>query len=679
MAGRYVLVALLAASTFATPLPLADSSNTGYTAASNTTSDSSSEPSSQAEVTDSGAAAKPSVWSLGGPAASAYHSPAVVTHGSDLTPSLFQLFTNGKSQLGTFSAPQLFAWVGAQASGNQGNNWNNQAPWGGKTASNTNQYTSPPDTGVTRYYTFDITEQTIAPDGVERTGFVVNGAFPGPTIEANWGDWFEITVNNKLSTEGTSIHWHGLLQTATPWMDGVPAVQQCPIPPGSSFTYRFRGDLYGSSWYHSHYSAQYANGIFGPMIIHGPDTGHYDVDLGPVLVSDWYHTDYYTLVEQVMAPASEGRLPPMSNSNLINGKMNYPCASATGLVCHPNAGISKFHVTSGKKYRLRLMNAGAEAIQKFSIDGYKLTVIANDFVPITPYEVDVVTLSVGQRSDVVFTASGKPTDSVWMRSTVGNSAFVGGCTLNDGVNPEAVAAIYYQHANTSEIPLTNSTITEAQINTCANDPLSSTVPAYRMAPPANPETVQRINITYQSNGTNDLFYMNNSTFRGDYNNAILLDAKEGKLDFDAEWNVYNFNESKSIRLVVYNYAQTGAHPMHLHGHNMYVLDVGTGEWDGSIVRPSNPQRRDVQLLPVAVSDTEPAYIVIQIDADNPGAWPFHCHIAWHVSAGLYITILERPNDIKNEMQIPTSLMQNTCDIWQSWTNHDIPNEIDSGL
>ena len=78
-------------------------------------------------------------------------------------------------------------------------------------------------------------------------------------------------------------------------------VQQCPIAPGKSFTYSFKADLYGTSWYHSHYSSQYAGGLFGSMIIHGPSNAHYDVDLGPVLLSDWYHTEYFELVRQTMS------------------------------------------------------------------------------------------------------------------------------------------------------------------------------------------------------------------------------------------------------------------------------------------------------------------------------------------------------------------------------------------
>ena len=615
----------------------------------------------------------PKPTSYGGNSGSFYHSPAWLPHGQALRPHLSQQQTNGQSKLGTWDAPKLPYWL-------SGSPMPNGRPWGSRTAKNCDPYTNPPETGVTRHYDFVITSQTCAPDGVEKDCLVINGAFPGPTIEANWGDWIEVVVHNGLGTEGTSMHWHGLLQTATPWMDGVPSVQQCPIAPGSTFTYRFKADLYGTSWYHSHYSAQYAGGLLGAMIIYGPhDNYQYDEDLGPVLISDWYHGEYFSLVEDVMRPAADGVPPPSSQNNLINGKMNYPCQNATaGVKCTPNAGVSKFAFESGKKYRLRLINAGAEGIQKFAIDGHKMTVIANDFVPVEPYEVDVVTLGIGQRTDIVVEATGQPTDAVWMRSTLGKSAFVGGCTLNDGISPEAVAAIYYQNANKTAVPTTQSEIPEDIVNRCSNDALSQTVPYYEISPPARPSSTEQIDITFQSNGTHNLWYMNNSTFRADYNDPLLLEAKLGRRDFDPEWNVFDFGNSDSIRLVIYNHAQAGAHPMHMHGHNMYILAVGSGTWDGSIVNPSNPQRRDVQLLPNAVDPSTPSYIVVQIDADNPGVWPFHCHIAWHVSAGLYINILEKPRDIQRKMNIPSSIAQ-TCRDWSAWSGNNVVPEIDSGL
>jgi FtsP/CotA-like multicopper oxidase with cupredoxin domain len=140
--------------------------------------------------------------------------------------------------------------------------------------------------------------------------------------------------------------------------------------------------------------AQYAGGAAGAMIIYGPKNVDYDIDLGPVILSDWYHEDYYSLVELTMSKKADNTPQPASNNNLINGKMNFPCYKDVD--CTANAGVSKFSFTSGKKHRLRLINMSAEAMQKFSIDGHKMTVIANDFVPVEPYDVAVVTLAVGK-------------------------------------------------------------------------------------------------------------------------------------------------------------------------------------------------------------------------------------------------------------------------------------------
>jgi FtsP/CotA-like multicopper oxidase with cupredoxin domain len=83
-------------------------------------------------------------------------------------------------------------------------------------------------------------------------------------------------------------------------------------------------------------------------------------------------------------------------------------------------------------------------------------------------------------------------------------------------------------------------------------------------------------------------------------------------------NVQNFGSDPTIGVVVTN-PSNHRHPMHLHGHSMRILQEGTGTWDGTIVNPHNPQRRDVQLL------SANGYTVWQINADNLGVWPYHCH------------------------------------------------------
>lgn len=304
---------------------------------------------------------------------------------------IMHLASAGLSVFGTLSAPTLQDFL-------KDNPLPNGFPWSTRTAATTNPYEQSPTTGIIRKYDFDITRGYLAPDGVNKSVLLVNKQFPAPLLQANWGDTFQITVHNHITgpEEGTALHWHGILQRQTPWFDGVPSVQQCPIAPGKSLTYTFKADLYGTSWYHSHYSAQYAGGLAGPMIIYGPKNVPYDIDLGPVMLSDWNHQDYFSLVEKTVdLPPVGGGAPVFSDNNLINGKMDFDCAKApAGVQCTPNAGIAKFKFTAGKTHRLRLINSGSEAIERFTIDNHTMTVIANDFVPVKPYQTNMVTLGV---------------------------------------------------------------------------------------------------------------------------------------------------------------------------------------------------------------------------------------------------------------------------------------------
>lgn len=112
------------------------------------------------------------------------------------------------------------------------------------------------------------------------------------------------------------------------------------------------------------------------------------------------------------------------------------------------------------------------------------------------------------------------------------------CTLNDGVSPNAVAAVYYQDADTSSVPDTTSDVTAAELAKCSNDALNQTVPFCPIKISTNPATTETIDITFASNGTDFLWYMNDSSFRGDYNDPVLFETKVGNLTFENEWFVF---------------------------------------------------------------------------------------------------------------------------------------------
>ncbi|KAK4125200.1 multicopper oxidase [Parathielavia appendiculata] len=570
--------------------------------------------------------------------------------------ALNQTTTNGLSLLGTLLAPTLPPFL---ADGPLLNEYT----WGDRTDYGNNPYRDCPTTGVVRHYQFTVSRGYIAPDGYVRDVLLVNGAYPGPMIEANWGDTIVVDVHNNITgpEEGTAIHWHGFLQHETPWEDGAPGISQCPIPPRKSYRYEFIASLYGSSWYHAHYSAQYTGGVVGPIVVYGPTKEHYDIDLGPIMLSDWYHKEYFDIVKEMLAPNGSPRV--FSDNNLINGKMHFDCSTvAPGdtTPCVSDAGIAKFRFKTGKTHRLRLINSGGDGIQRFSIDEHTLTVIAEDFVPVEPYNTSVVTLGVGQRTDVLVTANvGKPESAFWMRSNL--------TTCSAARQPNAIAAVYYDKADTNAMP-SSGAWNIPDPNTCSNVDLSVTEPLYPIPLPA-PSFTQTMDIELFKNASDvTLWKFNSVSMRTHYNEPVLLVANEGNFSFPAQWNVVNYYSNTSVRIIVNNRSPT-SHPMHLHGHNFYILHEGPGIWDGSIVRPSNPHRRDVHLV------RGNGHLVIQFDG-APGIWAFHCHIAWHASGGFLASLVIEPEQV-DAMHIPSDVKQN-CGAWDLWSRFNVVDQIDSG-
>ncbi|KIV88855.1 hypothetical protein PV10_08492 [Exophiala mesophila] len=436
---------------------------------------------------------------------------------------------------------------------------------------------------------------------------------------------------------------------------------QCPIAPQKSFTYRFRAELFGTTWYHAHYSSQYADGVVGPIVIYGPSEEDYDIDLGPILLSDYYHRNSREIVKEIVS-ARPGLPPPkpVSDNNLINGKMNFDCSTATTTTakCFDHAGFARFKFQAGKRHRLRLINSGADAVQRFSIDGHKMMVIENDFVAVEPYETEVVTLGVGQRTDVIVEGVGSPTAAYWIRSNA---------TCAESRQPSALAIVQYEQTEPMVLP--RSTPWSVP-DSCDNDPLEKTIPLYKMSPGA-PEATYTLGMTVgQDESGVWLWHMNSSSFRADVSYPSLLQAQTGNLTFLRERNVINTGSAKSYLFVLNNKSPV-PHPMHLHGHNMYILAVGHGVWDGSIVRPENPQRRDVQNVPAN------GYMVWQADADNPGSWAFHCHIAWHAAVGLTVDILEHPEQIVN-LAVPDDVYR-VCHDWRDAFATGKIELLDSGV
>lgn len=177
-----------------------------------------------------------------------------------------------------------------------------------------------------------------------------------------------------------------------------------------------------------------------------------------------------------------------------------------------------------------------------------------------------------------------------------------------------------------------------------------------------------------------MFYVDDTTFRANFTDTpLLLSASNGVTDFSAhpEYNIHTY-DAKHIRLVLYNTFPT-AHTMHLHGHaDFWILDEGMGQWNGKIVQPSNPIRRDSAQMRMGWPEN-PSYLVIQFEADNPGVWSLHCHLTIHVSAGLYMSIIEQPTELAKQKGKYDDIMAKTCEPWHEFIETNPPLQFDSGL
>lgn len=187
-----------------------------------------------------------------------------------------------------------------------------------------------------------ITKELRSPDGVEKHIYLINGQFPGPTIEARSGDQLQINVINDIENDdqdGIAMHWHGLTMKGANHMDGAVGVTQCAIPGGKNFTYNFDIDKtqHGTFWYHAHSAVKRSDGLFGGLVIHKPVASEaesemtkygYDVEK-LMLIGDWYHRPGNEALNWYLDTQHFAN-EPAPDSLVINGRGAYNCSNAVG-------------------------------------------------------------------------------------------------------------------------------------------------------------------------------------------------------------------------------------------------------------------------------------------------------------------------------------------------------------
>jgi FtsP/CotA-like multicopper oxidase with cupredoxin domain len=299
-----------------------------------------------------------------------------------------------------------------------------------------------------------------------------------------------------------------------------------PIPPGGSFTYRFRATRYGTSWYHSHFSLQYSEGLIGPIVINGPTSANWDVDLGAVFVQDWFYTPAFQAWF-----AFRSHPPLRADTGLING------SNKNGTL----GKYTEFVFTPGKKYLMRIINTSTDQHFKFSIDQHTMTVTSADFIPIMPYNQTVLEIGIGisqvefvltkgQRYNVIFEAN-QEVDNYWMRAIPATD-----CCSN--FNADGIRAIVRYEGVTDNTTDPTSTPFNITSTECKDETGLIPVVPKNVGPLSYGE---EMNLAIDQTSTYVMFTLNGSSLFIDWDNPTLIMVENGDPSYPGDYNVISVN------------------------------------------------------------------------------------------------------------------------------------------
>ncbi|MCJ1390517.1 hypothetical protein MMC18_003377 [Xylographa bjoerkii] len=516
----------------------------------------------------------------------------------------------------------------------------------------------------TREYWWTIENTELNPDGVYKSMVVINGQFPGPMVRCNEGDTIIVHVRN-VGMNATSIHWHGIYQNGTNWMDGTVGITQCPIAPGGTFTYAFKiNGQSGTYWYHAHQGTQVADGLYGPLIVHSRlehelQKIQYETDR-VVMVQDYYHDLSGSLLIKYLEPDRENA-EPIPDGALINGRNIRNCNSLPHRKCdNATAGLATFVLAPDQNHRLRFINTGSFAEFQIQIDEHEFAVTEVDGTDVKPIYYHRLNINSGQRYSIVLSTNRTTVRSFWLRARMITDCFA---ERNADLIPEVRAIVQYSQEGMGNMAGPSHTLPssldwpEAIEQVCKDMNTTELIPAIVTAAPTNADAVYYLWGNFQIGAWRlSRGFFNASSWRPNVHSPTLSRFIDGygagnksftttmdgvnEVGFDINREmVVQIDGIKTIDIVIQNF-DDGNHPMHLHGYKYFVLAQGHGYFPWDIYNSldlSNPLRRDTASIQAY------SWLLIRLVTDNPGMWALHCHISWHTEAGMLMQFLTRPD------------------------------------
>ncbi|UQD55145.1 multicopper oxidase domain-containing protein [Flavobacterium sp. K5-23] len=508
--------------------------------------------------------------------------------------------------------------------------------------------------------------------GKDKRAIAVNGQIPMPTLTFTEGDIAEIYVHNEMD-ESTSLHWHGLFLPNKE--DGVPFLTQMPIAPHTTHKYSFPIVQSGTHWYHSHSGLQEQIGMYGALTLKKKDSdptfrkGIDDLPALPVVLSEW--TDYNPdNVHRMLHNASDwfaikkGTTQSYAEAirkghfkTKLNNEWKRMLAMDVSDVYYDKFLINGFNESmakvlskskGGDKVRLRISNAGASSYFWLTYAGGKITVVANDGNDVEPVDVDRLIIGVSETYDVVVTIPADNTAYEFLATpedrTKSASLYIGN-GIKQLVSPLPKLNYFEGMKMMNDMMNMDGTMNDMgmdmslqkmDMNTVMYPEITGDSQKSKVESPKEMKMNDKTDHSKHtmSSNSSDIVTLNYSMLKSPTVTTLPVDAPVRELRFELTGNMNRYlwsmdnkvlsetdkiliKKGENVRIVLHNNSMM-RHPMHLHGHDFRVLN-GQGEFA--------PLKNVLDIMPME-TDT------IEFNANADGDWFFHCHILYHMMAGM---------------------------------------------
>ena len=525
-----------------------------------------------------------------------------------------------------------------------------------------------------REYQLVIDEAVVSPTGKPVKRITVNGQFPAPLLEFEEGDEAIIRVKNNLKNQDSSIHWHGLLLPGI--MDGVPGFNGFNgIKPQSEYVYKFKIRQSGTYWYHAHSKGQEQDGLYGSFVIYPkgktPLAAHEKAERDyVVMLSDFHETEsdkimanlkksaeYYQNQRETVGDVwkqvkQDGLKATWQDRSMWNQMrmLKTDLSDVTGYTFLVNGKTPQQNWTgafkTGEKIRLRFINASAMSFFDVRIPNLKMTVVSADGQPVQPVPVDEFRIGTAETYDVLV----EPKQAHYQieAESIDRSGFAIGSLQNEQVtNPTSVQipksrpralltmedmgmdhgshgqmdmSMMDHNAHTQmtmgemdhsqhQMVVSSEKITSDTVQGWANaaTPIGQKALTY-----ADLKSLQSQPERYSRPAERELVIRLGGTMER------YIWTIDGKKFSDPDFKPLTVRYGERIRLKFVNESMM-AHPMHLHGMFMQ-LENGQA--------PQDMPNKHTVIVPPGKT------VTALLTADELGEWAIHCHLLYHMSAGM---------------------------------------------